>query len=66
MASPYIACTCLCGHVTPEAQSGGPLSVVRDGDAVEIDVDGRTIDLLVDEGELARRLSEWAAPAEKY
>ncbi len=50
-------------HMTPEAQEGGPLALVRDGDLVRLDTEGRRIDLLVDEGELARRRAEWRAPA---
>jgi dihydroxy-acid dehydratase len=43
------------GHVSPEAASGGPIGLVREGDVVEIDIPGRTIALHVDEAELARR-----------
>ncbi|WP_018262288.1 IlvD/Edd family dehydratase [Methylobacterium sp. WSM2598] len=42
-------------HVTPESAVGGPLALVRTGDAIRLDVAGRRIDLLVDEAELARR-----------
>jgi dihydroxy-acid dehydratase len=42
-------------HVSPEAAVGGPLALVRDGDMIELDIDRRRIDLLVDEEELARR-----------
>jgi dihydroxy-acid dehydratase len=41
-------------------------AVIEDGDVVEISVDSKTIDLLVDEAEVARRLEAWVAPAEKY
>lgn len=48
--------TGLCvGHVAPEAVDGGPIALVRHGDRVRIDVPGRRLDLLVDEGELAKR-----------
>jgi dihydroxy-acid dehydratase len=48
--------TGLCiGHVAPEAVDGGPIGLVRDGDRVRIDIPNRTLDLLVDEVELARR-----------
>jgi dihydroxy-acid dehydratase len=48
--------TGLCiGHVAPEAVDGGPIGLVRDGDRVRIDIPNRTLDLLVDEAELARR-----------
>ena len=42
-------------HVTPDAASGGPLGLVRDGDRIRLSVRQRRIDLLVDSGELARR-----------
>lgn len=42
-------------HVTPESAAGGPLSLVRDGDWIELDADALTLDLLVDEDELATR-----------
>jgi dihydroxy-acid dehydratase len=50
------------GHVTPEAQDGGPIALVRDGDRITIDAKKRTIELEVDEGELARRRAAWTAP----
>ena len=43
------------GHVAPEALDGGPIALVRDGDEIVIDVDTLSIDLLVDEAELAER-----------
>jgi len=49
-------------HVAPEAAAGGPLALVRDGDRIALDVEGRRIDLLVDEAELARRRAEWRPP----
>jgi dihydroxy-acid dehydratase len=50
-------------HVAPEAAVGGPLALVRDGDGIELDVDARRLRLDVSEDELARRRSEWRAPA---
>jgi len=44
-------------HVAPEAAVGGPLAAVRNGDLIRIDVERRTIDLLVDEAEIAARLA---------
>ena len=49
-------------HVTPESRIGGPLAAVRNGDLIRLDVAARRIDLLIDEAELARRMSEWQAP----
>jgi len=57
------ATTGLCvGHVAPEAVDGGPIAFVRDGDPIVLDMDSRTLDLLVDEAELARRRDEWSPP----
>ena len=54
------------GHVSPEAQTGGPIALVRDGDEIRIDAPARRIDLLVDEGELATRRAAWREPAPRY
>ncbi|AKJ11646.1 dihydroxy-acid dehydratase [Streptomyces incarnatus] len=43
------------GHASPEAASGGTIALVQDGDRIRIDIPNRTIELLVDEAELARR-----------
>ncbi|WP_055619974.1 IlvD/Edd family dehydratase [Streptomyces sp. JHA19] len=53
-------------HVAPEAAVGGPLALVRDGDAVVLDVPNRTLHLDVDDAELARRRQEWTPPVEQY
>jgi len=44
------------GHIAPEAALGGPIAAVKEGDRIAIDVEARTINLLVDEAEIARRL----------
>jgi dihydroxy-acid dehydratase len=54
------------GHIAPEAVDGGPIALVADGDRIVIDVAGRTIDLDVDEAELARRRGEWKLPEPRY
>jgi dihydroxy-acid dehydratase len=53
-------------HVAPEAHVGGPLALVRTGDIIRVDIPNRSIDMLVDEAELARRRAAWQAPADKY
>ncbi|GAA0893891.1 dihydroxy-acid dehydratase [Fulvivirga kasyanovii] len=50
------------GHITPEAQEGGPLAIVKDGDIIRIDATNDTIDILIDEAEMKERLSKWVAP----
>jgi dihydroxy-acid dehydratase len=54
------------GHVAPEAVDGGPIALVRDGDRIVIDAEACTIDLLVDEAELARRRANWKLPEPRY
>ena len=56
----------LIGHIVPEAQEGGPIALVRDGDEVVIDAESKRLDLLVDEEEVARRKGEWKRPGLKY
>ena len=53
------------GHVCPEAADGGPLAIVCDGDVIEIDIPARRLSLLVDDGEIRRRLATWRCPAPK-
>lgn len=53
-------------HAAPEAAIGGPLALLRTGDLVRLDVPGGTLDVLVDEAELARRRTEWRAPQSPY
>ena len=45
------------GHVCPEAAAGGPIGVVRDGDIIDIDIEGGRIDLRIGEKELTERLA---------
>jgi dihydroxy-acid dehydratase len=49
-------------HCSPEGAVGGPIALVRDGDRIALSVSKRSIDVLVDEDELARRRSEWQPP----
>jgi dihydroxy-acid dehydratase len=53
------------GHVVPEAQEGGPLALVRDGDIITIDADANTLDVDVSEAELAERHAQWQMPPYK-
>jgi dihydroxy-acid dehydratase len=59
--------TGLCiGHVAPEATDGGPIAFVRDGDRIRLDLAARTLDLVVDEAELAARREGWAPLPPRY
>jgi len=53
-------------HVAPESHIGGPLALVKDGDMIELDVPNRTLNLRVDDAELARRRAAWVAPKPHY
>jgi len=53
-------------HVAPESFIGGPLALVRDGDAIEIDIPARRLQLHVDEAELERRRAAWRRPEPRY
>ncbi len=50
------------GHVTPEAQSGGNIALVNEGDIVRIDAVNNSIDVLISEEELAERRAKWTEP----
>jgi len=52
----------LVGHVVPEAQEGGPIALVRDGDVVSIDAKKRTLELEVSADELRERRARWTPP----
>jgi len=53
------------GHISPEAADGGPIALVQEGDRVRIDIPGKTLSLLVDQAELARRREAWQPPEPK-
>ena len=50
------------GHVSPEARDGGPIAVVAAGDEIEIDIPGRSLNVLIPKEEIARRLAGWSPP----
>lgn len=50
------------GHITPEAQLGGPLGLLRDGDIVTIDAEANRLDVDLEDSELENRKKEWTAP----
>jgi dihydroxy-acid dehydratase len=54
------------GHVAPEAALGGPISLVADGDEIEVDVGRKALDLLVPEAVLAARRAAWSPPPPRY
>jgi dihydroxy-acid dehydratase len=50
------------GHVTPEAQDGGPIALVRDGDRITIDVPRREMNVELDDAVFAARRQQWTPP----
>ena len=50
------------GHVSPEAQEGGVIGVVKEGDRIRIDIPNKTLELLVDKKEIEKRLLQWHEP----
>ncbi|MHB0955730.1 MAG: dihydroxy-acid dehydratase [Pirellulaceae bacterium] len=55
----------LVGHITPEAQVGGPIGLLRDGDRITIDADANRLDVDLSEPELARRRADFTPPPYK-
>ena len=54
------------GHITPEAYSGGPLAIVRNGDTITIDAEKRTLTLGLSDKEIEKRMQKWRAPKPRY
>ena len=54
------------GHVSPEAFLGGPIAFVEDEDLIEIDMDQRKLNILVDDEILNARKKKWIKPEQKY
>jgi dihydroxy-acid dehydratase len=50
------------GHITPEAQEGGPIALVENGDKITIDSENNTIDVDINESEMTARRKAWQAP----
>jgi dihydroxy-acid dehydratase len=53
------------GHVVPEAQEGGPLALIRDGDVITIDADKKELSVAVSAAEMAQRRAAWTMPPYK-
>jgi dihydroxy-acid dehydratase len=53
------------GHISPEAADGGPIALIKEGDRIKIDIPAKTLTLLVDDVELARRRQTWQPPEPK-
>jgi dihydroxy-acid dehydratase len=47
------------GHISPEAEEGGPIAAVQEGDRIEIDIPGKRLNVLISDEELKARLARW-------
>jgi len=54
------------GHVAPEAQVGGPIAALREGDTIVLDIDNRGLNVELSDDEIQARLRDWVAPASRY
>jgi len=54
------------GHIGPEAQLGGPIALVRNGDIIRLDAEAGRLDLKVSKADLARRRKTWRAPKQQF
>lgn len=54
------------GHITPEAQSGGLIALIEDGDIIVLDASANSIDVELSDEEIAKRKSRWVAPSPKH
>ncbi len=56
----------MAGHVAPEAQLGGPIAAVREGDTITFDIPGRKLELNISDEEMTTRLKDFRAPEPRY
>jgi len=54
------------GHVAPEAQVGGPIAALKDGDIITFDIPSRKLSVALTDQEIKDRLKNWKAPAPRY
>ena len=54
------------GHITPEAQAGGPIAIIKNGDPITIDAERQVVNLDIPEAEISARLAKWKAPKPRY
>lgn len=53
------------GHITPEAQAGGPIALIQNGDTITIDAENNVINVNISDEEMTQRRAEWVAPPYK-
>jgi len=53
------------GHIVPEAQEGGPIALIRDGDLIRVDAEEKTLSVDISDAEMEQRRKDWTMPAYK-
>ena len=53
------------GHISPEAQAGGPIGLIQEGDIIDVDIPGRELNVKLSDEELEKRRRDWRAPEPK-
>ena len=56
----------MAGHVAPEAAHRGPIAALRDGDTITLDIENRTLNVDLPDGELENRLQSWTEPETRF
>jgi dihydroxy-acid dehydratase len=56
----------MAGHVAPEAANGGPIAAINDGDTITFDIPKRSLNVMLTDAEIQRRLSTWKAPQPRF
>ena len=54
------------GHVAPEAMVGGPIGLLQEGDQIEVDVEKRSLNVLISDEEMQKRREAWTPPKPHY
>ena len=54
------------GHITPEAQSGGTIAIIKTGDRIKISAEDNSINVMLSDDEIAERKAKWVAPPLKH
>ena len=57
---------CFVGHISPEAAEGGAIAIVKDGDKIEIDIENRSLNILISDEEINSRIKKWKRPEAKF
>jgi len=56
----------MAGHIAPEAQDGGAIAILKDGDEITFDIPKRRLDVALSKEEIKKRLAKWKPPKPRY